>query len=144
MKIYLKVPFADKDEVKQLGAKWDGDMKSWYIPEGADESTFSKWETHTPSPNAPKIYISVPFADKDAVKQLGARWDGDKKSWYYTADKDASLFSKWEQQPHLSDSGSNSSSSSSKPKSNTKNYNSPQDQLSDEINQMLDLDDPPF
>jgi len=121
MKIYLKVPFADKDEVKQLGAKWDGDMKSWYIPEGADESTFSKWETHTPSPNAPKVYISVPFSDKDA-----------------------SLFSKWEQQSHLSDSVSDSSSSSSKPKSNTKKYNSPQDQLSDEINQMLDLDDPPF
>lgn len=30
-KIYLKVPFKDKDEAKSLGAKWDATRKSWYI-----------------------------------------------------------------------------------------------------------------
>lgn len=144
MKTYLKVPFADKDAVKQLGAKWDGDMKSWYIPDGTDESAFSNWETHTPDPNqvnATKIYISVPFADKDAVKAAGGRWDGEKKSWYYSSDKDASLFAQWSQ---TSSDSSSPKSSKSSPKKNQSNYSSPQDQLSAEINQMLDMDDPPF
>jgi ribonuclease HI len=29
-----------------------------------------------------KIYLSVPFAEKDQVKQLGGMWDFKKKKWY--------------------------------------------------------------
>jgi len=29
-KIYLKVPFAKKDQAKKLGCRWDPDAKSWY------------------------------------------------------------------------------------------------------------------
>ncbi len=29
--VYLNVPFAKKDEVKKLGAKWDHVQKSWFI-----------------------------------------------------------------------------------------------------------------
>lgn len=32
MSIKLNVPFEDKDIVKALGAKWDGNLKTWYIP----------------------------------------------------------------------------------------------------------------
>ena len=31
-----------------------------------------------------KIYINVPFAKKDVAKKYGAKWDKQKKSWYYT------------------------------------------------------------
>ena len=30
-KIYLKVPFDEKDEAKKMGAKWDKSKKRWYI-----------------------------------------------------------------------------------------------------------------
>ncbi len=30
-KIYLKVPFAKKEEIKKLGGKWDHENKKWYI-----------------------------------------------------------------------------------------------------------------
>lgn len=30
LRIDLKVPFAEKDEAKQLGARWDGERKVWY------------------------------------------------------------------------------------------------------------------
>ena len=30
-----------------------------------------------------KIYLNVPFAEKDAAKKLGARWDASLKKWYY-------------------------------------------------------------
>ena len=30
-RIYLKVPYARRDEVKTMGARWDGKKKYWYI-----------------------------------------------------------------------------------------------------------------
>lgn len=43
MRMNLKVPFAEKDEAKKLGAKWDSAQKVWYVESKADRSTFSKW-----------------------------------------------------------------------------------------------------
>ncbi|MFI3136422.1 MAG: DUF5710 domain-containing protein, partial [Methylococcaceae bacterium] len=34
-----------------------------------------------------KIYLNVPFAQKDEAKALGARWDAAQKKWYISADK---------------------------------------------------------
>jgi hypothetical protein len=42
-----------------------------------------------------KIYIDVPYAQKDDAKLLGARWDADVRRWYITDKQDAQLFSKW-------------------------------------------------
>lgn len=35
-----------------------------------------------------KIYLSVPYIQKDAVKDLGGRWDAAKKLWYIMEDSD--------------------------------------------------------
>ncbi len=43
-----------------------------------------------------KIYLNVPFAEKDAAKALGARWDPANKKWYIAADKDPAPFAKWQ------------------------------------------------
>ena len=40
--IYLNVPYNEKDEAKNLGAKWDNDKKKWYIPQ-VDSIPFDKW-----------------------------------------------------------------------------------------------------
>jgi hypothetical protein len=42
-KIILNVPFKDKDQVKQLGAKWDPQLKVWYIPHGLNPKAFNNW-----------------------------------------------------------------------------------------------------
>lgn len=39
----LKVPYAEKDEAKQLGARWDPKRKKWYVPQGVDTAPFSRW-----------------------------------------------------------------------------------------------------
>ena len=31
-RVYLTVPYAEKDDAKALGAKWDREAKSWYAP----------------------------------------------------------------------------------------------------------------
>lgn len=40
---YIAVPFAEKNEAKIAGAKWDRSAKSWYIPEGVDPAGLAKW-----------------------------------------------------------------------------------------------------
>ena len=50
MKTFLKVPFAEKDCAKALGAKWDVKKKMWYVINKADLSDFEKWLIKTPTP----------------------------------------------------------------------------------------------
>lgn len=112
---YIDVPFDDKDEAKELGAKFDSNAKSWYIPEGVDVEAFSKWKSISPSSlkvkkdstksrsastgksntGKGKIYLKVEYADKDEVKRLGAKFDPAKKKWYITADNNRNVFARW-------------------------------------------------
>lgn len=39
----LQVAFTDKEQVKQLGARWDSEKKIWFIPDGVDTTLFQKW-----------------------------------------------------------------------------------------------------
>ncbi|AMC35225.1 DUF5710 domain-containing protein [Janthinobacterium sp. B9-8] len=43
MRVNLKVPFAEKDSAKALGAKWDAAKKVWYIVDKADLSPYLQW-----------------------------------------------------------------------------------------------------
>lgn len=42
-KTYLAVPYAEKDNARILGAKWDKEAKSWYAPEDADMNKLKQW-----------------------------------------------------------------------------------------------------
>lgn len=42
-----------------------------------------------------RINLVTPFAEKDAVKALGARWDAAKKCWYITDVVDLTPFAHW-------------------------------------------------
>ena len=42
-----------------------------------------------------KTYLNVSYAQKDAVKALGARWDPANKKWYVPANIDITLFAAW-------------------------------------------------
>jgi putative DNA primase/helicase len=42
-RVNLNVPYADKDAVKALGAKWDRNAKTWYVPPGADLTKLQQW-----------------------------------------------------------------------------------------------------
>lgn len=44
MRIYLNVPYHEKEEAKALGAKWDARVKKWYADTARDEYVkYSKW-----------------------------------------------------------------------------------------------------
>lgn len=43
MALLLNVPYAEKDEAKALGAKWDTQLKKWYVEDYRHYSDFYKW-----------------------------------------------------------------------------------------------------
>lgn len=43
MRINLVTPFAEKDAVKALGARWDATKKLWYVVDVADLTPFLRW-----------------------------------------------------------------------------------------------------
>jgi ribonuclease HI len=50
-RIYLSVPFAEKNEAKQLGARWDPKRKKWYIdstPSANRTIVLERWTDNTP------------------------------------------------------------------------------------------------
>ncbi len=42
-KLYLAVPYAEKEQAKKAGARWDNTAKSWYVGEQADMNKLKRW-----------------------------------------------------------------------------------------------------
>ncbi|MBS1211150.1 MAG: hypothetical protein H6R19_3548 [Proteobacteria bacterium] len=53
MRFDLKVPFAEKDAAKALGARWDAANKLWYVADKADMAPFAKWRPTPRDASAP-------------------------------------------------------------------------------------------
>lgn len=92
-KRYINIKFDYKDDIKKLGAKWDLSCNKWYYEDNISESNKNKIleiekisesdiEIHT------KVYAKIPYAKRGDCKNLGCRWDSEKKSWYYMSNLD--------------------------------------------------------
>jgi antirestriction protein ArdC/phage/plasmid primase-like uncharacterized protein/Mor family transcriptional regulator len=102
---YLQVPYKEKAQVKDLGAKWDGKKNAWYVPAGLPLEPFTKWmnaaavavpdNVGQQERKESKTFIAVPYAEKDAAKKAGAKWDNDAKSWYVPEGADLTPFRKF-------------------------------------------------
>ena len=68
-----------------------------------------------------KTYLNVPFAQKDAAKALGARWDAANKKWFVPAGKDITLFAKWQTESALFQSPTTTTRPKSPPSAAKKN-----------------------
>lgn len=66
--LYLDVPYAQKDQAKQLGARWDPIQKKWYLPDPdkSDLSLFAAWlsEPKTESPKQEDVLSAEPTPPK--------------------------------------------------------------------------------
>ncbi|MDR2946202.1 MAG: DUF5710 domain-containing protein, partial [Candidatus Adiutrix sp.] len=108
-KVYLDVPFREKDEAKQLGATWDRDVKKWCARPGADLDKLAKWlpqleaaretlqqpEGNQPEISQEKVFLQVPYREKDQAKALGAAWDKEAKLWFAPSGVDLTPLAKW-------------------------------------------------
>ena len=76
MRLDLKIPFAEKDQAKKLGARWDAGRKLWYI-EGLDPALFSRWQPtpHDASADKPPLPRQHDIARVATNKvQVGSRY----------------------------------------------------------------------
>lgn len=84
MRLDLKVPFAEKDRAKKLGARWDASRKLWYIDGTVDAVLFAQWQPTPPGGSAaespaqkrrasglvsptPKMYVGSRFVELPRV-----------------------------------------------------------------------------
>ena len=73
-KIYLEVPFSEKEKAKEQGAKWDKLRRQWYTLESKeDNELINLYGFH---------YLDIPYYRKDEFKQFGCKWDDKSKQWY--------------------------------------------------------------
>lgn len=98
-RVFINVPFKEKDQAKALGAKWDRSVQSWYIPDDSQAATFAQWPSKTLDADQPALshqastsnqqptrtYLAVPYKMRETVKTLGAKWDKGAKSWFIPA-----------------------------------------------------------
>jgi putative DNA primase/helicase len=107
-KTYLDVPYHQKDEAKALGARWDRQEQSWFLPAGIkDIAPFAQWARNadTAAPERPtqpekqgtqeRQYLAVPYGERAAAKAAGALWDKAAKSWFAGAKADKSRLQRW-------------------------------------------------
>lgn len=44
----LEVPFFEKDDAKRLGARWNPQRRTWYVPPGVNPRPFARWRPGEP------------------------------------------------------------------------------------------------
>jgi antirestriction protein ArdC/phage/plasmid primase-like uncharacterized protein len=103
---YINVPYREKGEAKSLGARWDRQEQSWYIPLGVETALFTKWTqgvnqkaVENKSIEAQnqdhRTYLAVPYGERVAAKAAGAMWDKAAKSWYAGPNADMAKIERW-------------------------------------------------
>lgn len=112
-KTWLAVPYVEREDAKNCGAKWDAKEKRWYAPKGADLDKLAAWlpekqrerepeaiaarevpeASGRPAPE--KTWLAVPFKEKEQAKRLGAKWDRTHQCWYAPEGADLEVFSRW-------------------------------------------------
>jgi Domain of unknown function (DUF5710) len=59
MRVYLAVPYEEKDAAKAVGARWDLESRRWYVKEGADLTPFGRWLSEPVVPPGVTIPLAV-------------------------------------------------------------------------------------
>jgi len=73
---------AVKDKLKELGCRYD-DKNQWY----ATNKELAEYAQNLIN-NGGKNYIpNVPFKLNEQIRDMGCRWDSEKKCWYHTDPK---------------------------------------------------------
>ena len=111
---YINVPYREKNEAKELGARWDRQQQSWYVPGSLDAGPFAKWvqggataategrqeeqkgqQRGEAQTTQQRTYLAVPYGERGAAKAAGAMWDKAAKSWYAGPKADMERLQRW-------------------------------------------------
>jgi hypothetical protein len=67
--ILINLPYSIKNEGKALGAKYDTEVKKWYITDASLKSMFEL------------VAVNVPYGFSDIAKDAGAQFNKEIKQW---------------------------------------------------------------
>lgn len=70
----LCCPFAEKDQVRALGAQFDWERKVWFVPEGVDLQPFARW-LPADAPSAAPEWHGYPNRRKAAARLRILSWN---------------------------------------------------------------------
>jgi hypothetical protein len=88
--VTINVSYDNKDDAKANGAFFNFNSKTWYIPRGEKNPNydylFNKYNESLKIKKGKKIYLNVPYDEKDDAKSQGAWFDVENKSWYTWSD----------------------------------------------------------
>ena len=69
-RLYIKVPYREKDAAKAKGAKWDPEKRSWYVPAGVDLAGFGKWLGNGGRQKTPEGHIAAVRKEEPGVSPV--------------------------------------------------------------------------
>ena len=66
---YLHVPFAEKEQARKLGARWDKEGRAWYVPAGVSLDAFRRWLEISPiTQRALYLHLDASLRDIDHLR----------------------------------------------------------------------------
>ena len=88
-RVYLECPYHEKEQVKELGARWDNIQRRWFAPPGTDLRPLIPWIKE-------RIYLRCSSVeDRGAIENLGAKYDTTISGYYILGDSDKEPFARW-------------------------------------------------
>lgn len=63
-KIHFYVPYDEREDAKRLGAKWNKELRRWWVVEGTDMRPFSRW-IDPPADYLPEVPFGEPRIEPD-------------------------------------------------------------------------------
>jgi len=82
--IYLEIAYAQKDEAKPFGTRWDPKEKLWYFPGDVLPKELERFRpANAPKGPVEKIILDIPFSYRDIAAKAGARWDSEIKAYFF-------------------------------------------------------------
>lgn len=73
-KTFISVPYAEKEQAKGLGAEWDKEARSWFVPEGVDLLLFKPWRERPQEIVPTGLSPEAEFAER--LREAGLILDG--------------------------------------------------------------------
>jgi len=87
-KIYLRVPYKLKDEIKLLNSYWDKEKKKWFVYEDNKNIKEIKKLIFDYERKTQKVYLNIPYDIKDEAKENGCLFCRNERKWYITEEND--------------------------------------------------------
>jgi hypothetical protein len=90
--VMLNVPYARRNEARELGARWDGDVKKWYV---RSPIAWKKCEeflaSDAPFPWHDREWRDYSFEQREQARADGCWWCPDSFAWYKATEQDRQI-----------------------------------------------------